>query len=110
MSTTTPEYKMDADLKAKWVAALRSDDYEQARGRLRTTSGEYCCLGVLCDITAPAKWHKEADGTWHFGDDDSWSSPPTDLLPTLKANSLIDLNDDDGKTFPEIADWIEANL
>lgn len=33
-----------------WVDALRSGKYKQARGRLETSGGEYCCLGVACDV------------------------------------------------------------
>jgi hypothetical protein len=39
---------MNADIKAKWVAALRSGEYQQGRGRLKTGDA-FCCLGVLCD-------------------------------------------------------------
>lgn len=40
---------MKADIKAKWVAALRSGQYEQTDSALRNDDS-YCCLGVLCDI------------------------------------------------------------
>ena len=42
---------MKEDIKQKWVAALCSGEYEQGRGFLKHF-GEYCCLGVLCDIAA----------------------------------------------------------
>ena len=32
-----------------WVDALRSGEYKQVGGRLKTLEG-YCCLGVLCDL------------------------------------------------------------
>jgi hypothetical protein len=50
-------YKLDPEVKAKWVAALRSGDYRQGRGALaaRLPDGvEYCCLGVLMEIAAEA--------------------------------------------------------
>lgn len=46
---------MDPEIKAKWVAALRSGKYKQGRGRLRS-GDEFCCLGVLCDIVYPQGW------------------------------------------------------
>ena len=49
--------KMDAEIKAQWVAALRSGDYRQAKGNLRvdtSTGVGYCCLGVLCDLAEKA--------------------------------------------------------
>jgi hypothetical protein len=41
--------KMNPEVKAQWVAALRSGEYEQGRDAL-TLEGKYCCLGVLCDL------------------------------------------------------------
>lgn len=41
---------MTPELKAKWIAALRSGEYPQGRKRLKSSDG-YCCLGVLCAIT-----------------------------------------------------------
>ena len=51
---------MKADIKTKWLAALRSGQYEQTEGVLRNGDG-FCCLGVLCDIYAQetgVEWHK----------------------------------------------------
>lgn len=42
--------KMNPEVKAKWLAALRSGKYAQGAGKLRTVNNEYCCLGVLCDV------------------------------------------------------------
>ena len=39
--------------KEKWVKALRSGKYNQAKGQLVRERGDdktYCCLGVLCDL------------------------------------------------------------
>lgn len=58
---------MDTDVKERWVAALRSGEYTQAKGNLKVKlegDGRYghCCLGVLCDLAAedgiiePAVW------------------------------------------------------
>lgn len=44
---------MNPTVKAAWIAALRSGEYKQGYGKLRTnysTEKEYCCLGVLCDL------------------------------------------------------------
>lgn len=47
---------MDAEIKAEWVAALRSGEYKQGQEFLAYAhddgSVEYCCLGVLCEILA----------------------------------------------------------
>jgi hypothetical protein len=42
------------EIKAEWVAALRSGDYNQGQRRLVTlqegVAPKYCCLGVLCHL------------------------------------------------------------
>ena len=40
---------MRKEIAEKWVAALRSGEYEQTVGHLQTEHG-HCCLGVLCDL------------------------------------------------------------
>lgn len=52
MMDTFPE-RMNPEIKARWVAALRSGQYRQGKGRLCCEMGggsSYCCLGVLCEI------------------------------------------------------------
>ena len=125
---------MKADIKAKWVAALRSGQYEQAEGVLRNDEG-YCCLGVLCDLyaketgmdwwdgggeyamhgnnnTLPIEvraWAKLAD---EFGsyveietDEDGATHPPY-----RTDVSLTELNDTWNYDFKQIADVIEQQL
>lgn len=43
---------MNPEIKARWVAALRSGDYKQGEGTLRRVDGTvtHCCLGVLCEL------------------------------------------------------------
>lgn len=42
---------MNTEIKQKWVNALRSNEYAQSTGALKTEYG-FCCLGVLCDLYA----------------------------------------------------------
>lgn len=44
--------------RAKLVAALRSGEYKQIKGQLKSGDG-FCCLGVACDIFDPTKWRDE---------------------------------------------------
>lgn len=55
---------MNKEVKKKWIAALRSGEYDQATGFLRTQEDQYCCLGVLCDLYA-----KEGLGEWKCDED-----------------------------------------
>lgn len=49
---------------AKWVAALRSGEYDQVTGALHKTPADrpvdsptgYCCLGVACEISELGEW------------------------------------------------------
>lgn len=41
---------MNKQIKARWVKALRSGKYKQARGVLKNKEGAMCCLGVLTDL------------------------------------------------------------
>ena len=43
---------MNQEIKARWVAALRSGEYRQIKGWLADTKNGRCCLGVLCDVAA----------------------------------------------------------
>lgn len=49
---------MDPDVRRRWVAALRSGDYDQAAGKLTHLDADgaprYCCLGVLCALAVEA--------------------------------------------------------
>ena len=53
---------MNSEIKQEWLDALRSNEYEQAIGMLRSEEGGYCCLGVLCDLAA-----KHGVGRWESG-------------------------------------------
>lgn len=59
----TPEQRQNV---ARWIEALTSGEYAQAKGQLRQRRGDvtapaYCCLGVACDLHDPDKWHRLSD-------------------------------------------------
>lgn len=87
-----------------WATALRSGEYEQGRGYLRN-NGEYCCLGVACDLF-------DRDSLSHLEMESNDISEKTDQTLKLSLsvrNRLANMNDD-GSSFREIADYIEANI
>jgi hypothetical protein len=108
---------MDAELKAKWVEALRSGKYQQLTpGGLRE-GDRFCCLGVLCDIAAPSGWtlHRFAPNcapalfhTYGSGYLRMTGLQVLGLTPAQQA-SLADMNDA-GVPFAMIADKIERAL
>lgn len=99
---------MDAELKAKWLAALRSGKYAQGDGKLRGTNGRFCCLGVLCDVYDPTRWQEhDRDACFQYSSNTAFL--PTELADGIEEYTLTTMNDN-GVPFAEIADWIEANL
>jgi len=102
---------MDAEFKSKWVAELRSGKYKQTKHYLRTQNG-YCCLGVACDTHDPSEWQDPIPGFNGFpygGDCFSIPSYTRKLynISEKLCNQLIEMNDK-GKTFEEIAAYIEG--
>lgn len=109
---------MNAELKAKWLEALRSGKYKQGKGALRSAQNEFCCLGVLCDIVASDRWRTYAiiPAFTDLKNKTYYGAPPSDLYPEYNvevdaphAGTLISMNDN-GKSFKEIAEYIEENL
>lgn len=103
-----------------WVAALRSGEYSQAHGMLRHGNGgdySFCCLGVLAETSPRLRRDPAADddgyGEYVFdgGERDTrWSCDlPSVVLARGLQSELIRMNDR-GRSFAEIADWIEANV
>lgn len=45
---------MNPKIQRDWAAALRSGEYRQGQGTLRSPDDEFCCLGVLCDLAVKA--------------------------------------------------------
>lgn len=97
------------------VAALRSGKYQQAKWKLRNGNA-FCCLGVACDISRLGEWDKKGD--YHISTRYSNSVLPDDVQAWFgfKTNTGTFSNDtcltemnDNGKSFAEIADFIEAN-
>lgn len=43
------DLKFTKEIKEKWLNALKSGEYKQVQGKLRTNFG-HCCLGVLAEI------------------------------------------------------------
>lgn len=105
--------KLDKVLKRKWLAALRSGQFRQGRGCLKTAytfagakDGEmaFCCLGVLNEISD--KVLRSSDGA-------ELLSPASCGITRATQKKLANLNDGidvKPQTFSQIADYIEANL
>lgn len=113
---------MDPKLKKAWVKALRSGEYKQGRGHMCEDTPEgprYCCLGVLVDIAHDGDWVLDPNiTTWKI--DNNFDPSFQASFPSNKFLNEVELNrdtadevahmNDDGKSFEEIADFIEESV
>lgn len=104
---------MDPTLKERWVTALRSGEYQQGQGVLRTTDDHFCCLGVLCDLIDRDAWSQGDDLTEPWDHRGAYGFPTQDMLNQVGldlglAHHLATLNDE-GANFATIAGAIEAH-
>jgi hypothetical protein len=107
---------LEPAFKAEWLRRLRSGEYPQIQGQLRTGKG-YCCLGIACDVIDPTAWTHDNDSCFtatsfrhHF----MTGNPDKEVrdkvhLSEQDSDRLAGMNDR-GSTFAEIADYIEKNL
>lgn len=96
---------MKKAVKEAWLSALRSGEYKQHCGSLCNTFGsdrlmtanKFCCIGVIGSLKKlnVCATHDVTDAVG---------------LNIFQTDRLIAMNDIDKKSFPEIADWIEANI
>ena len=108
-----------AQARKEWAKDLRSGEYQQITGQLREGDNGRCCLGVACDtykrLTEKGYWAKN---TFVAEEDSYCSAELPDIVMEFfgfdKSNpdlayeqQAITLNDQQGKTFIEIADLIE---
>lgn len=115
---------MNPEIKAKWIAALTSGEYEQTRNYLHRIDDGYCCLGVLCEVMDPGQWRNgiciNAYGGKYVPIDadpqkDFTSFPPFKLLDAAglsdaQAQMLARMNDNEDASFGEIAQYIRTHL
>jgi len=124
--------------RKKWIAVLRSGEYQQANGKLRD-GDKFCCLGIACDISGLGEWiaygNQETEDNILYGYkiiDRGYCDLylPKETLPVMVMDwlgitvngllshssdycgvqivSLADANDE-GMSFEEIADIIESD-
>jgi hypothetical protein len=124
---------LKADIKKRWVDALRSGEYQQGRELLvqnDVLGDRFCCLGVLCEI-AVADGILIREGHEYYAKDnktdvsdailpmavlrwadlpDQGHNAPEVPIPLREAAYLTTLNDQLEYNFGQIADVIEEKL
>ena len=109
---------MKPDIKAQWLTALRSGDYQQGQGYLRQ-GDQYCCLGVLCDLYGKAvgpEWEAGLGSGWAgiqamHGQENTLSFKVQEWAGIDSPNPIdLAAMNDNGSTFEELANIIEEGL
>ena len=118
---------MNPAIKDQWVAALTSGKYKQTQDALNS-NGEFCCLGVLCDLHSQAtntKWTviNRLDGkpnNYYLHEFAAlpysvmkWAEVSCDYANSVTINGRkdrLDNHNDSGRTFVEIAKAIKEQL
>ena len=81
---------MNPEIKTAWVDALRSGEYTQGRRALQV-NGEFCCLGVLCDLAVKAGANVHVAYEENFVTYDSCKG-----MPPLSVRAWAGISTDDG--------------
>ena len=118
-------HKMNPEVKAKWLTALRSDKYKQTTAGHLCDNAGFCCLGVLTDLfikeqpTDAEQWDDlelagvgiktyQGYGSQIPHDVAKWSGLPEG--PNNEVNNHLMKRNDEGMPFKDIATYIEENL
>lgn len=116
------EPKLKPAFKKLWLEALRSGEYEQGRTVLCSEDGRWCCLGVAADVETDAFWEltdfcyywvlvsaRRAAVSFREGHD-----LPEVVMEkmglSVEAEAALITGNDNGLTFEQIANAIEACL
>lgn len=121
----TDAIKMNPEVKAKIVAALRSGEYTQGKYLLRRLDNCFCVMGVVCDLYLKEKgleWEVQA-GVARYEFKTYYNVVPLEVKEWAgfdsEGGNIVEINgsrlrlyehNDSGRTFAEIADAIEAQL
>lgn len=108
--------KLPEEFKQNWVAALRSGKYKQGKQRLYNQQTDtYCCLGVaahMCE-SLPSIFYNNAiiPSTSNQNSTGEILKIPVELSDDeFLQRCLWTMNDEQEKSFEEIADYIEKEL
>ena len=91
------------ELIENWLEALRSGKFKQVQNKLRkdVDKQEFCCLGVLCEISGMGHWEERLNADenatmmWYVPSEDT-AGAARDYLPT-EVMAAVGLQDTEGK-------------
>lgn len=107
--------KFTPELKAKWVAALRSGKYRKTRSALHEITNKrctYCALGLLCHVAGlKAKRSGLSDRLYGYGKMGAAFSLPDEIqLHPDAVRDIVMMNDMRNDPFRKIADFVERHV
>lgn len=105
------ELRLPKAFADKWIAALESGDYMQGRSMLilgpNSDEPSYCCLGVAARIAGATD--DELIGRFSIGCDIAKKYDiPHELINSDLEGTCMNLNDSQGKSFAEIAQFLKT--
>tara|TARA_R110000823_G_scaffold253380_1_gene375889 strand:- start:346 stop:744 length:399 start_codon:yes stop_codon:yes gene_type:complete len=122
--TERKDYILPADFKKGWIDALKSGEYNQVEGSFYEVGCGYCALGVaiveclsidksflagmstLDNICENYKIpYADVKIPWRYGSSDRTVRDTVEL-----EDMIMEMNDGDGASFNQIADWIDENV
>jgi len=112
-------------LVKRWIEKLRHPEAKQCTGRLGLLDGSRCCLGVACDVFIEMGGKMDIGEEYHQGGKSVRYNEETAVMPRVVMNafgislssgqydvpsgsSCLSHDNDNGKTFAQIADIIES--
>ncbi len=121
------DYKLPADFKKGWVDALKSGEYNQVEGSFYEEGCGYCALGVaIVECLSIDKSFLDGMSTldnicemykipyadvkipWSYGSSNKARINNINIIDL--EDRIMEMNDGDGASFSEIAEWIEDNV
>lgn len=99
----------------QWIGALRSRKYKQGKSCLYNSSTkQYCCLGVLSSLLKIEDIDKIVYLSYHLSNKDNVQNKIKNFLNSpcnsIDVEEFLATMNDSGKSFEEIANWLEQNL
>lgn len=94
---------MNKSIKKEWIRKLRNGKFTQAQETLKESKGRYCCLGVLntclpkSERTSVTELYLESKSLKAAG-------------ITNRIQQALGKQNDNGKSFEEISNYIEKRL
>lgn len=116
---------MNELVKTLWTDALRSGEFKQGNGHLRTGQDNYCCLGVLCELyrrEVGGEWQTQHGNVFTFASSQDmsevtlttdvweWAELPVADPAVGEDHRNLSSYNDSGTNFDKIADLIEQYL